>query len=72
MGTNQSGVTGMPDTQWQAEKDVVTEIRRVNELIDEARRELRATWRAERERAALENALATLRQGVEISLPAAP
>ena len=40
--------------------------------VDEARRELRATWRAERERAALRKAAATLREGVEISLPAAP
>ncbi|HJO22251.1 MAG: peptidylprolyl isomerase [Myxococcota bacterium] len=40
--------------------------------VDEARRELRATWRAERERAALRNALATLRERVEISLPATP
>lgn len=40
--------------------------------VDEARRELRASWRAERERAALRNALATLRKSVQISLPAAP
>lgn len=40
--------------------------------IDEARRELRASWRAERERAALRDALATLREGVQVSLPAAP